>query len=648
MIALLLSTAFAASTVAPADFPLQVAVDCPAAALCRIEVPASFVADNPVGWLLLDEAGAPVPYAVIASDAAPTRWFPSRPRPTLNPAVLDLDLPPEGSPLTVTIQVRSGLFQALARAETRSSLDGPWRPGPWGVVAGGPVMNELSLPVPDPAAVALRLVFDRPWTRTSRDLRVGVGVQPENSLPPATVAVEVGPRGFGGEGVSVYPLLLPGRLRLSSLSLDVDGDVFDRPVSVLSWEVEDDRLVPSVAAERRLTRVALGVPEPEVIHWDGLDIASERLALRVSDGMNPPLDLKQVQLSVTRRVLLVRPTDSAAARYVLYGGEENKGARYDLQLAVAALARDEAAPATVGPIRLNPQWHAIDPVAVAPGAAVDPSRFRFSRPVSGRGPARLPLPTAVLAKLRPGAPDLRLVNANDRQIPFILETDAQEQPVEGVIITREDGATFSQIQLHLPDPELTVSTLRLQSEARSFRRTVSVFALDGPRKRLIASRTWESTGDPPHDLDLSINDAVGADLVIQVEHGDSAPIPIADPRITTRGVALRAVLPEGELRLLYGDRAALERSKKRGLTRKLSDPAAIEPLTAPRFDRAALLPALRGLPVAPAALGEEAALGPPPTSASDQRLALAGLAALAVGVGLLLRRLIRHLPAAEP
>jgi hypothetical protein len=139
----------------------------------------------------------------------------------------------------------------------------------------------------------------------------------------------------------------------------------------------------------------------------------------------------------------------------------------------------------------------------------------------------------------------------------------------------------------------------------------------GPR--LLATAPWRHADPeraaPPLTLQLP---ATASDrLLIRVDDGDNAPLPLAAPKLLLPGWRLRFFHPGPALTLLYG----------------------AEGVEAPRYDLALLAPRLRAAPA------REVALGPatPPPGPSPWRPSVLAWGALVIGVVAMLGLLARLL-----
>lgn len=171
------------------------------------------------------------------------------------------------------------------------------------------------------------------------------------------------------------------------------------------------------------------------------------------------------------------------------------------------------------------------------GAPLDRGDFRVARPLGDVQPGLVSLVLDADAVAH-GLDDLRIVDAHDRQVPYVVEACTSPVAVPLPVPPRAPQGSSSLYHFALPYR----GKLELTTSARVFERTVSIGR----------SRSYWNSADPdkpapPIDLDCRTTDA---DVV--VDDGDNAPLPIASARLLLPGYALRFTAPGGPLTLLYG------------------------------------------------------------------------------------------------
>lgn len=218
--------------------------------------------------------------------------------------------------------------------------------------------------------------------------------------------------------------------------------------------------------------------------------------------------------------------------------------------------------------------------APTPGAVVDTAAFTYSRPIAP-GPAALvvlPLDSGVLAHSRgPRArfADLRIVDDQGRQLPYLL--DAGSELVETALVFQQVQPGVAELQsaeghhrstylVTLPAAPLPDAHLAIFTESRAFRRDVQVSVERAPDRRhrarwadVVAVSTWQHADEAvaAAPLVLSTGNRDTAAVLITVDEGDNAPLPISSVRLRLPNWEARFYRPAGApLRLLYGNRDA--------------------------------------------------------------------------------------------
>lgn len=239
---------------------------------------------------------------------------------------------------------------------------------------------------------------------------------------------------------------------------------------------------------------------------------------------------------------------------------------------------------------------------IAAGAPLDRGDFRYVRPLGNVQPGlvSLALDADALAHSRNLA-DVRIVDAHDNQVPYVVEERAAPVLVPVPVPPRTREGSSSLYHFTLP----YTGKLELTTSARVFTRNVMV------QRR----REWWSSEDPdkpapPLAVDCNVNE-----IDIVIDDGDNAPLPITSAKLVFPGRAIRFTAPGGPLALLYG--------------------AAIPP---PRYDVELIADRLRAQPAR--------VIAPPPFAPKDPReekrvFWIAIVVAVAALLAILARLLVR-------
>lgn len=221
-----------------------------------------------------------------------------------------------------------------------------------------------------------------------------------------------------------------------------------------------------------------------------------------------------------------------------------------------------------------------DKASVPLGAPIDREQYRFSRriPDATPGPVSLLLDQHALA--RSNQRDLRIANADGRQVPYLLETRAESLALKLAVPERRGVGTTSVYRFDLPYNNLPLQALLLTTSARVFERGVQVRRAGRNRRRrageIIASVQWRSveSGGVQRSLRLELPHRAPRAIEVVIDEGDNAPLPLASAQILMPLRALRFQHPGTPIFLLYGNRNA----------------------TAPRYDLTLLEPHLSRTP----------------------------------------------------
>ena len=441
-------------------------------------------------------------------------------------------------------------------------------------------------------------VFDRPWqgrqvrgtaidvaTATARFVRVTTD---DARSAPVTLTglTAVASRRFSGsrwsrpaelildrraDGRSRYRVAVPDGFPLGRLEIDADDPVFARPVRLLVQD-DGDRQVGGSTVYR------LPLPETDAsVETRGVEVNQPfrgGLIVEVEDGDSPPLRNPRVVLSGPQTELIAAPATAAAALY--YGNPVARRMVYDLERLRSALSVAEGLPATtLGEEVENPRFRAPVPLTFLPsrGAELAAGDWTFVRPFRVEGNEdlySLTLSPEDLSRGRADLADLRVVDAAGRQVPYIVERDAETVSVPlptAPEAPRGGRAANSAFSLSLASAggaeRLAVSAIELQIVEGYFQRRATVLQRDpaAPQGLRVvggatigaSSRDGESTGAV---VRIPLGRVTAPDLVVEIENGDNAPL-------TVRSAAGIATVPRltfkagpGEYRLLLGNATA--------------------------------------------------------------------------------------------
>lgn len=275
------------------------------------------------------------------------------------------------------------------------------------------------------------------------------------------------------------------------------------------------------------------------------------------------------------------------------------------------------------------QAHAPRLLPSAPGAPLDGVRFSSSWNIASEAEpgelVRLEIPAAVYGASRESLADLRLSVAG-RQVPFFRWSPPDPALTAGEAGSRPGESDIrgeSRMVVSLPAGGLPLTQIHLTAPGIPLRRPVSVRYVDpgrGPGLEDVARSNWTCMPEPPLPCrqGLPLTGPAPRLLTVRFKDGDNPPLPALDVQVWRRRDVLLFVWPDlgkgGEVQLLVG----------------------AEGLEEPRYDLAALGPALAGHPWETAEIRSEHT-GPPWWSGSVLPL---GLTAAGIWLLVLLRRIL--------
>ena len=215
------------------------------------------------------------------------------------------------------------------------------------------------------------------------------------------------------------------------------------------------------------------------------------------------------------------------------------------------------------------------PSAPPLGAPLDPAAFRYARPLASdaAGLVQITLDAPALAHSRGqfgGFADLRILDASNRQVPYIIERggapvviDVPITPVASpkAVEPYAGRGRSSSYQLTLPVANLPVSYLTVDTTASVFTREVRI-GMERAADRLhrdtwfdvVARAPWTHVDGQAGSASLTIELGfihTNTPLLV-IDEGDNAPLPISGASLTVPAYRVRFFNPGGPLRLMYG------------------------------------------------------------------------------------------------
>ncbi len=560
------------------QIPFRLAASLPASG--RRPVQARGIERGEDGWtLLLDTGAGPVPHERLILDLG----SPQRPQ--------DTPLRLEGSPDGSAWQLLVEGIPNLEREPARLALSYPSTPDRYlrltgqGALAKPPTAEVETVTGPTLALATRGASCDR----TSSGPRVACTLDLPAEQIVRRLTVEL--KGIGPVGYRLYE---PREARWHLLAEGV-------------WETAGE-------ASRH---VLAGGKEPVA--------GALRLELQGPDETVPVLTGYGVDLAVPMVLFQAAQPGGYVLAYGGIGGIRGIGAMGEESPRTGSA--DAAGTAWVEP---GPeQAHAARPLPSAPGAPLDGVRFSSSWNIASEAEpgelVRLEIPAAVYGASRESLADLRLSVAG-RQVPFFRWSPPEPALTAGETGSRpgESGIRGeSRLVVSLPAGGLPLTQIHLTAPGIPLRRPVSVRYVDpgrGPGPKDVAGANWTCMPAPPLPCrtGLPLNGPAPRLLTVRFQDGDNPPLPALDVQVWRRRDVLLFVWPDlakgGEVQLLVGAQGLEE----------------------PRYDLAALGPALAGHPWEAAEIRSEHT-DPPWWNGSVLPL---GLTAAGIWLLVLLRRIL--------
>jgi hypothetical protein len=456
----------------------------------------------------------------------------------------------------------------------------------------------------------IRLIWDDSKSaRLAQPASVAARQVPSAAPPPALSAPLMFERRPSEPGRSRFRIRLPGaHLPIVGLDLDIAPGYVLRDATVYEARLSGSVVAPVALGQATLRRVMRGDVFASSLRIPIEPPSEAQLDLDVNDGANAPLDLKGVTATFADLpwIYLEAAPGTLTARY---GNATLAAPRYDIEAARQQIAIDTIAHASWGePLARSADENAggVAPPLPAVGSALDPTLFKYVRTLPS-GEARLiavPLDAAVLAHSGGGGggfADLRVIDSGGRQIPYLMERAAEplslDVDVERLATpprTLSPGRSARSVyRVKLPFAGLPASRLVLPTTARVFERTVTVAVEREANERrrdrwldTIASTRWMHADqeNPSVALTVSLPPMQATDLLVIVDEGDNAVLPIGRAQVLLPSYRLRLFRPGATaVRVAYGR----------------------TDLGHPQYDLALLGPQVMGAPALDVALGAE-------------------------------------------
>jgi hypothetical protein len=374
---------------------------------------------------------------------------------------------------------------------------------------------------------------------------------------------------------SRYRVDAPAGLPVERITIAADDAAFWRRVHVR--EEGSGGALETLSGASAIYRVRLDDADLDADQRD-VDLtrpARGALVIEVEDGDSPPLTRPRVTLSGLARRALVPPGATGLTLY--YGNPATRRPVYDLEALRTRLAHvADFLPAALGPEAVNPHFAPPAPLAflATRGAAIDTAGWASARTLrieGGDDIYTLTLDPGDLGHLREDLADLRVVDDDGRQVPYVIEArdEAARVPLEQApAAPRANAAKTSAFELRIRGagegaaaPPLSAIELTF---AEAFYTRPAVVTVADPRaphgRRVIAQETLRALRRDPGvaaaPQSLSLGDLRIDRVVVEIGDGDNAALTLSKaeavvlvPRVTFKAKG-------GTYHLLMGNREA--------------------------------------------------------------------------------------------
>jgi hypothetical protein len=376
------------------------------------------------------------------------------------------------------------------------------------------------------------------------------------------------------EGRTVIEVARPRGVVPDVLRLETTTGSFNRNVEV--WDEGAGR-TPALLGREKLFRVEAAVPVEarelavQAAHGDSLRV-------EIEDGDSGPLDGIALAAVIREPVLIVslHGTGDSPEGRLRYGGGRAHVPHYDLagllpapgtplvsaRATAAARLYDaaEVRPARLGEPRDNPAYDGSPALAFAmrPGATLDARAWTHRRPIavhpSAEGLARLRLSAADLARARPDLADVRIIDGESRQWPYLLGHEPAHAWVDLEIVGPTRRRSTSVYELRLPVTPVTADLLSLESEAPFFDRAAAVTGRQADDTEVgLAAGRLVLLGEQQRPITLGLRPDRITSLELLIEDGNDAPLRFRAARAHLVERDLYLAAPTGDYALLVGN-----------------------------------------------------------------------------------------------
>ncbi|MCB9597584.1 MAG: hypothetical protein H6719_33000 [Sandaracinaceae bacterium] len=360
------------------------------------------------------------------------------------------------------------------------------------------------------------------------------------------------------DGRTILELARPAGLVPDRVLVTTGAANFFREVRVLD--------LSAGAAPREVGHGSLfRVHEIDGAEWVAIDVeraVGDRLRVEIDDGDSPELEGLAFE-AIVRQPTLLFESDGAPVT-LRFGGGRAQAPRYDIQRLVGTRLGDRllgaALPeATLGEPVANPRFDDGPALrfAMRPGRTPEVAGYTdvATLLVEGatEGLSRVRLPASVLAAARDDLADVRVVDGDGAQWPYLRGADASD-PI-ALAVEVDDGASSSETLHRLTPPvEGRLERLELHTDAPFVSRAFRLYGVDAAGERsLLASGRLTREPNDPRPLEVTWAPRRVTRLELVVEDGSDAPLEFGEARGWIPSPTLYLAAPDGSYSVLVGD-----------------------------------------------------------------------------------------------
>lgn len=397
----------------------------------------------------------------------------------------------------------------------------------------------------------------------------------EGLTPPAEEGAPTGKKAHGAPAwpaLSRYRLQLPPGLPIEQVTIAADDPAFARLVRIVEERPSDpntagtsSKIEPVTLGEGVLFRI-VGTPRKNRPLASDFEVGGENLTLPLSahpgtgslfveiDGtQGPPLSNLRVTVSGVgaRLIFPLLPSDGRFALY--YAAPTVRAPSYDLEELKPALTQLELSLARLGDEEKNPAYRVVPPLSFVRtnGAPLDASQFRLQRTLSLPGDGKpdiygVSLAAEDIAVMATSLGDVRIVDAEDHQVPYVLDRSSSEGRVALDRADQSKDGKLSVIQLrYSPSGQplsLPYDALELEFSDAFFNRPARLILPGGEgdpnggarrSDRVLWSGTLsrqpsEQGGEGPSIHRIPVGSALAGERIarlrLEIDNGDNPPL----------------------------------------------------------------------------------------------------------------------------